>query len=122
MIYKVKSKKRPDYKGLDCSGPNMVLPPTFCGIPELVKRAGSVEAAALQLPQVSNEEVEGESIVREFLNELEYTDKAERNQLIQEFSDFVEGLQAEFDEKSKAASEPVQAVASGGGGTQTEDN
>ena len=92
MIFKAKSKKRPFYKGLDCSGPSVVLPPTFLGLNELVRRAGSVDAAAALYPD-SNKEFEGEDTVREFLQELEFCDKAERQELIREFADYVSGLE-----------------------------
>lgn len=92
MIYKAKSKKRPTYKGLDCSGPSVVLPPTFMGLQDLVKRAGGVEAAGALYPD-NNKDFEGEDTVREFLQELEFSDKAERQELIREFADYVSGLE-----------------------------
>lgn len=95
MIWKNKSKKRPSYKGLDCSGENVVMPPTFCGINELVRRAGSPEAAAALYPD-TNTEFEGEDVVRDFLQELEHTDKVERQGLIEEFSDFVKSLEEQI--------------------------
>lgn len=96
MIYKAKSKRRPHFVGQDCSGPSAVLPPTFCGIAELVRRAGSIDAAALQYP---TEEVdqEGKDIVESFLQDLELCDKAERVELISDFSEFVNSLQVPKD-------------------------
>lgn len=100
MIYKLKSKKRPSYKGLDCSGENVVMPPTFCGINELVRRAGSPEAAAALYPD-TNTEFEGEDVVRDFLEELEMTDKVERQGLIEEFSDYVKSLEEKMSQENQ---------------------
>lgn len=123
MIYKRNSKKAPKYAGLDCSGPNMVLPPTFCGISELVRRAGSVDAAAVQYQQPSDREEESEGLVRDFLSELAYCDKAERQQLIEDFNAYVEDLADKFEKSSGdqgADPDPAKPDASGSGGTQTE--
>ena len=121
MIWKAKSKKRPSYKGLDCSGENVVMPPTFCGINELVRRAGSTEAAAALYPD-TNTEFEGEDTVRDFLQELELTDKVERQGLIEEFQEYVKSLEEHFNEtlpgisseeqEKLNPSEPVEPVKS----------
>lgn len=105
MIYKFKSKKRPSYIGLDCSGENVVMPPTFCGINELVRRAGSPEAAASLYPD-TNKDFEGEDLVRDFLQELELTDKVERQGLIEEFSEYVKGLEDRMSQESESSQEP----------------
>lgn len=104
MIWKNKSKKKPSYKGLDCSGEYVVMPPTFCGISELIRRAGSETAAAALYPD-SNKDFEGEDVVRDFLQELEFTDKVERQGLIEEFADYVKSLEEQMSQEQQPPQE-----------------
>ena len=87
-------KRKPiHYKGLDHSGPCKVLPPTFLGVRNLVNQVGQSIAEKMYSQPDDVEEDASHDLVREFLNELTYADKVERQTLIQEFSSFVSDLQ-----------------------------
>lgn len=86
-------KRKPkSFKGLDTSGPNMVLAPTFGGVRELVDRYGQSTAESM----VSHPDLDGEDsskdLVRSFLDDLTYADKVQRQEMIRDFSHLVRDL------------------------------
>lgn len=82
------------FKGLDHSGECKVLPPTFQGVRNLVERVGVDMAHQMYSQKDDIEEDASRDIVRDFLSELRYADKVERQTLINEFRDFVSDLKA----------------------------
>lgn len=87
-------KRKPvHYKGLDHSGPCKVLPPTFMGVRNLVNQVGESMAQKMYAHDDDLEEDASHDLVRDFLQDLTYADKVERQTLIQEFSSFVSDLQ-----------------------------
>ena len=88
-------KKPQHFKGLDCSGKNKVLPPTFPGIKEFVKRYGEAQAATM-FPQDEDASPDmSKDIVRDFLNDLDMADKVERQTLINEFGAYIKDSEME---------------------------
>lgn len=96
-------KSNRHFDGLDHSGPCMVLPPTFGGIRQLVERVGE-SAAKLAYPVTPPVDDASHDLVRDFLQDLTYADKVERQTLIREFSTMVKDL-------SDSASTPPPAAA-----------
>lgn len=87
-------KRKPThYTGLDHSGPCKVLPPTFLGVRNLVNQVGQSMAEKMYSQPDDVEDDESKDLVREFLSELTYADKVERQTLIQDFSSMVADLQ-----------------------------
>lgn len=87
-------KRKPiHFTGLDHSGPCKVLPPTFQGVKSLVNQVGENMAKAMYSKPDDVEDDASKDLVRDFLEELTYADKVERQTLVQEFSDFVCELQ-----------------------------
>lgn len=95
-------KRNPkSFKGLDTSGPNMVLAPTFNGVRDLVNRYGQATAESM----VSHPDLDGEEapqdLVRSFLDDLTYADKVQRQELIRDFSHFVRDLRDAAKQETK---------------------
>lgn len=111
MIYKVPKH----YAGLDHSGPCKVLPPTFGGIRQLVDRVGeeAAKASFITPPDPDNASTD---LVRDFLQELTYSDKVERQTLIRDFSSFVKDLQEKGSKPALAAAAAGAASAAGAAG------
>lgn len=95
-------RKPKSFKGLDTSGPNMVLAPTFGGVRDLVNRYGQATAESM----VSHPDLDGEDsskdLVRSFLDDLTYADKIQRQEMIRDFSQLVRDL------RDAAQQEPQQ--------------
>lgn len=111
MFYKVKKHT----VGLDHSGPCKVLPPTFGGVKQLVERLGE-DAAKAQFVTPPDVDDASTDIVRDFLQELTYSDKVERQTLINDFNSYIKDLKVSssaFSNKSKsvepASSEPASS-------------
>lgn len=102
MFYKVKKH----YSGLDHSGPCMVLPPTFGGVRQLVDRVGEVAAKAQFITPPDPDDASND-LVRDFLQELTYADKVERQTLINDFNSMIKDL-------SKQSKKPQTPAASAG--------
>lgn len=110
-------KRKPThYVGLDHSGPHKVLPPTFLGVRNLVNQVGQSMAEKMYSQPDDVEEDASHDLVREFLNELTYADKVERQTLIQDFSSMVSDLQNQKPLSSApgaedgASAEPVKSA------------
>lgn len=88
------TRKPKHFIGLDHSGECKVLPPTFLGVRNLVERVGQDMAEQMYSQKDDIEEDASRDIVRDFLSELRYADKVERQTLINDFRDYVSGLQA----------------------------
>ena len=87
------------YSGLDCSGPNRVLPPTFEGVRKLVDRVGE-QAAALTFsnPPVTDEPNFEEGIFLDFLDDFNNaSDKVERLTLLREFNQYLDGVKQDLE-------------------------
>lgn len=90
------------YKGLDCSGPNHVMPPTFEGVKNLVERVGLAGAIAASVGEEEPETQETD-MFDEFMTELRYCDKVDRIQITREFKEYVGSLE---DQLMKLKPEP----------------
>lgn len=106
------TRKQIHFKGLDCSGPNKVLPPTFCGVKELVRRVGESAAFAqfAHESEIVAEDDAPKDLVRDLLNDLPYMDAVERQTAIREFSEFVNNLQFENSQPSAAGGAPASGA------------
>lgn len=100
------------YKGLDCSGPNHVMPPTFEGVKNLVARVGYEGAIAASIGDEEPESQEAD-MFDEFMTELRYCDKVDRIQITREFKEYVGSLEdqvkkqkSELKSESKPEPEP----------------
>lgn len=98
-------KKPKHYVGLDCHSDKVhVLPPTFQGVRALVNQVGEAAAVAA-FPQREDEENSVEkSIVEQFIDELKYADKVERQTLVRDFQSYLDSLKAS--KPSAAGGEP----------------
>lgn len=94
------------YKGLDCSGPNHVMPPTFEGVKNLVARVGYEGAIAASLGDEEPDSQEAD-MFDEFMTELRYCDKVDRIQITREFKEYVGSLEDQVKkQKQKQKPEP----------------
>lgn len=99
MAKKIYNRFGRTYKGLDCSGPNKVLPPTFEGIRALVDKVGEPAAFVAFSSSPVDEDVPIEKqVFEDFLADYNLaSDKVERLTLLDEFrhylSDVEESLQ-----------------------------
>lgn len=85
------------FDGIDAKGPNKVLPPTFEGIKNLVKRVGEDFAKAQFATEPESPEANlPKDTLRDFLNELQFADNVERQTMIREFSEYVAGLEEQL--------------------------
>lgn len=98
------------YKGLDHSGECKVLPPTFNGVRNLVERVGQDMAEQMYSQKDDIEEDASRDIVRDFLSELRYADKVERQTLINDFRDYVSDLKAASSQTPEAKEESEEKV------------
>lgn len=106
------TRKKAHFAGLDCSGPNKVLSPTFCGVNELVRRVGE-SAAFAQFPHEQVLDAEDDApkdLVRDLLSDLPYMDAVERQTAIREFSEFVNNLQFEKSPTPAAGGAPASGA------------
>lgn len=87
------------YKGLDCSGPNHVMPPTFEGVKNLVARVGYEGAIAASIGEEEPETQETD-MFDEFMTELRYCDKVDRIQITREFKEYVGSLEEQVKKQS----------------------
>ena len=91
------------FDGIDVHGKNKVLPPTFEGIKNLVKRVGEDFAKAQFATEPESPEANlPKDTLREFLNELQFADNVERQTLIREFSEYVNDLEEQITSQSSA--------------------
>lgn len=92
MAKKIYNRFGRNYKGLDCSGKSMVLPPTFEGIRALVDKVGETAAiAAFPNGQEPEKTTIEEDIVLDFVDDLNHaSDKVERLTLLEEFSGYLD--------------------------------
>lgn len=106
------TRKKAHFAGLDCSGPNKVLPPTFCGVKELVRRVGESAAFAqfAHEPEMEAEDDSPKDLVRDLLSDLPYMDAVERQTAIREFSEFVNNLQFENSQPPAAGGAPASGA------------
>ena len=93
-----------EFKGLDCSGPNHVMPPTFEGVKKLVDRVGYAGAIAASAGEDEPESQEAD-MFDEFMTELRFCDKVDRIQITREFKEYVGSLE-DFAKKSGSKPEP----------------
>lgn len=106
MFYKVKKHT----VGLDHSGPCKVLPPTFGGVKQLVERLGE-DAAKAQFITPPDFDDASTDLVRDFLQELTYSDKVERQTLINDFNSYIKDLKSSSIKSPAAAAQAPQAAA-----------
>lgn len=108
MIY----KKSKSYKGLDCSEKkSQVRPRTFEGLASY-----AMKVANGQMPDIyPGEDPDSEplskeqSVVAEFLDELQSADKIERVELMKEFENFVGDLQSQLEQQQASKTEEVKS-------------
>lgn len=106
MFYKVKKHT----VGLDHSGPCKVLPPTFGGVRQLVERVGE-EVAKAQFVTPPDVDDASTDLVRDFLQDLTYSDKVERQTLINDFNSYIKDLQNSIGKSSPRSAKAPQAAA-----------
>ena len=106
------TRNKAHFEGLDCSGPNKVLPPTFCGVKELVRRVGESSAFAqfAHEPEFEAEDDAPKDLVRDLLSDLPYMDAVERQTAIREFSEFVNNLNFENSQSPAAGGGPASGA------------
>lgn len=110
LVFDMFTRKPKHFTGLDHSGECKVLPPTFLGVRNLVERVGQDMAEQMYSQKDDIEEDASRDIVRDFLSELRYADKVERQTLINDFRDYVSDLQAASSPAPEAKEEPEEKV------------
>lgn len=104
MIFKKKALKH--YAGIDCSGVNHVLPPSFEGLSSLMEKVhNSLFAASQAFPDQQPEDLPGDEVL-DFVEELSSCDKIDKISLINDFQEYIQDLQIQAAKKAQL-SDPV---------------
>lgn len=104
MIFKKKSLRH--YDGLDCSGPNHVLPPSFEGLSSLMEKVhNSLFAVSQAFPDNQPEDLPADEVL-DFVEELSCCDKIDKISLINDFQEYINDLQIKAAKKAQP-SDPV---------------
>lgn len=101
MIFKKKALRH--YAGIDCSGPNHVLAPSFEGLGALMEKVhNSLFAASQAFPDNQPEDLPGDEVL-DFVEELSGCDKIDKISLINDFQEFVSDLQLQAAKKAETS-------------------
>ena len=114
MLFTKKSLK--SYKGIDASGPNHVLPPSFEGLSAFMEKVhNNLFAASQAFPDNQPEDLPGDEVL-DFVEELSSCDKIDKVSLINDFQDYITELQ------NAAAKKAEEASSSGRSGSDSGDS
>lgn len=99
MIFKKKALRH--YAGIDCSGPNHVLPPSFEGLSSLMEKVhNSLFAVSQAFPDNQPEDLPGDEVL-DFVEELSSCDKIDKISLINDFQEYISDLQIQAAKKAQ---------------------